>query len=168
MRSTWLAWERQGKEKMRLLAIKKHAQWFLDRRTLEGKDTDWAVTSQCCHPVKLTLMPTDFTLGSDCQWPVGRNPTSAFPTSWGVLTVDLMLKICWYFLGSVIGCIKQKSQEDWFYFFNFLLYIGVQLINNVANREGIQPYKYMDPFSPKLPSHPGCQITSSRVTCALQ
>ena len=31
--------------------------------------------------------------------------------------------------------------------------------------KGTQPiYIYMYPFSPKLPSHPGCHITSSRVT----
>ena len=31
-----------------------------------------------------------------------------------------------------------------------------------------QPYKYTYPFSPKLPSHPGCQITLSSVPCAIQ
>ena len=31
-----------------------------------------------------------------------------------------------------------------------------------------QPYVYMYPFSPRLPSYPGCPITLSRVLCALQ
>ena len=31
------------------------------------------------------------------------------------------------------------------------------------NSEEIQPYIYTHPFSPKLPSHPGCHITLSRV-----
>ena len=29
--------------------------------------------------------------------------------------------------------------------------------------KGTQPYIYMDPFSPEVPSHPGCRITLSRV-----
>ena len=32
---------------------------------------------------------------------------------------------------------------------------------------GTQPYTYIYPFSPKLPSHPGCHITFSRVPCAI-
>ena len=30
-----------------------------------------------------------------------------------------------------------------------------------------QPYIYVYPFSPRLPSHPGCHITWSRVPCVL-
>ena len=37
-----------------------------------------------------------------------------------------------------------------------------------VNCEGTQPYINMYPFSPKLPSHPGCHITLSRVPCAIQ
>ena len=33
--------------------------------------------------------------------------------------------------------------------------------------KGTQPHIYMHPFSPKLPSHPGCHITLSRVPCAV-
>ena len=33
---------------------------------------------------------------------------------------------------------------------------------------GIQPYRYMYPFFPKLPSHPGYHITLSRVPCVVQ
>ena len=36
------------------------------------------------------------------------------------------------------------------------------------NSEGIQPYIYVYPFSPKLTSHPGCHTTLSRVPCAIQ
>ena len=34
--------------------------------------------------------------------------------------------------------------------------------------KGTQPYIYIHPFFSKLPSHPGCHITPSRVPCALQ
>ena len=34
--------------------------------------------------------------------------------------------------------------------------------------KGTQPYIHMYPFSPKLPSHPGCHITLSRVLCAVR
>jgi len=37
-----------------------------------------------------------------------------------------------------------------------------------VNTEGTQPHVYMYPFSPKLPSHPGRHVTSSRVPCAVQ
>ena len=36
------------------------------------------------------------------------------------------------------------------------------------NSKGIQPYTYMYPFSPKLPFHPSCHITLSRVPCTIQ
>ena len=35
-----------------------------------------------------------------------------------------------------------------------------------SNSQGTQPFIYMYLFSPKLPSHPGCHITSSRVPCS--
>ena len=35
------------------------------------------------------------------------------------------------------------------------------------NKEGTQPYLRMYPFSPKLPSHPGCHIMLSRVLCVI-
>ena len=37
-----------------------------------------------------------------------------------------------------------------------------------VDSKGTQPYLYMYPFSPKLPSHPGCHMTLSRVPCAIQ
>ena len=37
-----------------------------------------------------------------------------------------------------------------------------------ADSKGTQSCIYMHPFSPKLPSHPGCQITLNRVPCAIQ
>ena len=37
-----------------------------------------------------------------------------------------------------------------------------------VNREGTQSCICMYPSSPKLPSHPGCCITLSRVSCAVQ
>ena len=46
-------------------------------------------------------------------------------------------------------------------------YICLDLLEKVdsssigVNREGTQPYIYVYPFSPKLPSHPGCHITLS-------
>ena len=35
-----------------------------------------------------------------------------------------------------------------------------------VDSEGTQPYIHMDPFFPKLPSHPGCHIALSRSPCA--
>ena len=60
-----------------------------------------------------------------------------------------------------------------FYSLNFLFFVGVYPINNVVtlfqmDREGTQPYTYMYPFSPKLPSPPDCHITLSRVPCVIQ
>ena len=37
-----------------------------------------------------------------------------------------------------------------------------------GEQEETQPYIHTYPFSPKLPSHPGCHITLSRVPCAVQ
>ena len=37
-----------------------------------------------------------------------------------------------------------------------------------VHSKGTQPYIYMYPFFPKLPSHPGYHITLSRVPCAIQ
>ena len=37
-----------------------------------------------------------------------------------------------------------------------------------VNSEGTHPKKYMYPFSPKLPSNPGGNITLSQVLCLLQ
>ena len=37
-----------------------------------------------------------------------------------------------------------------------------------AKSKGTQPYIYMHPFSPKLPSHLGYHITLSRASCAKQ
>ena len=45
------------------------------------------------------------------------------------------------------------------------------LITNVVTDSGEQQRDsaiYMYPFSPKLPSHPGCHITLSRVPCTIQ
>ena len=53
------------------------------------------------------------------------------------------------------------------YFFSFLFCIGVEPINNVVRVSGGAPL-YTYPFSPKLPSHPGCHVALSRVSCAIQ
>ena len=57
------------------------------------------------------------------------------------------------------------------FFFNFLFSIVVQPVNNVVIVSGVQqrdqPQIHMHPFSPKLPSSPGCHITLSRVPCAI-
>ena len=36
-----------------------------------------------------------------------------------------------------------------------------------VDSQGTQPSMYMDPFSPKLPSHSRCHITLSRIPCAI-
>jgi len=57
-----------------------------------------------------------------------------------------------------------------FFYFNFVLEYSwlTMLWQFQVNSKGIQPYVCMYPFSPKLPSHPGCHITLSRVPCAIQ
>ena len=46
------------------------------------------------------------------------------------------------------------------------------MINNVVSfqvdSKGTQPYIYIYPFSPKLPSYPDCHVTLSRVPCVTQ
>ena len=37
-----------------------------------------------------------------------------------------------------------------------------------VDSKGTQPYIHMYPFSPKLPSHPGCHMTLSRIPRAIQ
>ena len=37
----------------------------------------------------------------------------------------------------------------------------------VSDGKGTQPHMNMHPFSPKLPSHPGCHITLSRAPHAI-
>ena len=39
---------------------------------------------------------------------------------------------------------------------------------NTVNGKWTQPYMYTYPFSPKVPSHPGCHVTLSRVPWAGQ
>ena len=55
---------------------------------------------------------------------------------------------------------------------NVSFYTRVQLIDNLwqfqVHSRATQPYTHMQPFSPKLPSYPGCHITLSRVPCAMQ
>ena len=52
---------------------------------------------------------------------------------------------------------------------NFLLCVGVQLINNTVMASGGQwrdsAYMYMSPFSLKTPSHPCCYLILSSFTC---
>ena len=67
----------------------------------------------------------------------------------------------------------------WFFYFvlKILFCIGIQLVNNVVIVSGgqqgnsaihIQVYLSTYPLSPRLPSHPGCHITLSRVPCAIR
>ena len=56
-------------------------------------------------------------------------------------------------------------------FFKFILYWSIadlQCHEFQLDSEGTQSHIYMYPFSPKLPSHPGCHVTLSRVPCAVQ
>ena len=56
----------------------------------------------------------------------------------------------------------------WFFLFSFC--IGIYPVNNVVIILGEQQRNsamYMHPFSPKLPSHPDCHVTLSRVPCAV-
>ena len=66
---------------------------------------------------------------------------------------------------------RGPSFFSFFIFFNifyFVLSWFTTLWSFQANSEGTQPYIYMYPFSPKVPSYPGCHITLNRVPCAIQ
>ena len=69
-------------------------------------------------------------------------------------------------------CSFSSLRRNIFFFFNFLCYTVVELINNVVIASGEQQrdsaIHYMYPFSPQPPSHPGCHATLSRVPCVLQ
>ena len=61
--------------------------------------------------------------------------------------------------------------SSFFFFFNF--YVGIQMISNAVIVLGGQHKGLSYTYSPihyphKLPSHPGCSITLSRVPCAIQ
>ena len=69
--------------------------------------------------------------------------------------------------------LREQMDESFFlFFFNFLFYIGAQLINNIMLVSGVQQsdqlraYVYL--FFFKLFSHLGCYIILSRVPCAIQ
>ena len=58
----------------------------------------------------------------------------------------------------VLGSKAQAAKE--IFFLTFYSMLGAELINNVmivsGKQQGTQPYIYVYPFSPRLPSHPGC------------
>ena len=66
----------------------------------------------------------------------------------------VMYREAWSWLQSM-GSQSRTGPSDWTELFQM-------------NREGTQPYIYMYPFPPKLPSQPGCHTILSRVPCALQ
>ena len=79
-------------------------------------------------------------------------------------TFYLFIVIIWF-----VTCKSQYNKSHWLKKNYFLLgysWLAVLWYFQV-NSQGTQPYTYMYPFSPKLPSHPGCHITLSRVPCAI-
>ena len=92
---------------------------------------------------------------SDPQWPHGLQPTRLlhpwdFPgKSTGVGCHCLLWYMCVYLL-KLFYFVSGYSRLTMLWQFQL-------------NNQGTQPYIYMYPFSPKLPSHPGCHITLSRV-----
>ena len=75
------------------------------------------------------------------------------------------------------GLKESDMLSDWtelnlfLFFFNFYFVLEYSWItNNVVivsdEQQGTQPYIHIYPFSVKLPSHPGCHTTSSRVPWA--
>ena len=74
-------------------------------------------------------------------------------------------------MDSLLPSLQGSSNVTVFYLTFYFVLGNSQLTMlwqfQVGNK-GTQPYIYMYPFSPKLPSHPGCHITLSRVPCALQ
>ena len=80
-------------------------------------------------------------------------------------TFYLFIVIIWF-----VTCKSQYNKSHWLKKNYFLLgysWLAVLWYFQV-NSQGTQPYTYMYPFSPKLPSHPGCRITLSRVPYAIQ
>ena len=57
------------------------------------------------------------------------------------------------------------------FFLTFYFVLGysqlITLSQLQVNSAGIQPYIYINPFSPSIPSHLGCHIALSRVSCAI-
>ena len=62
--------------------------------------------------------------------------------------------------------IDIQNMPNWF-FKTFYFVLGYSQLAMLwwfqVNSEGTQPYVYMYPFSPKLPSHPVCHITLSQL-----
>ena len=61
---------------------------------------------------------------------------------------------------------KKKKKKNTF---NFVLeYSQLTILWSFqVDSKGTQPNMYMCPFSPKLPSHPGCHLTLNRGPCAI-
>ena len=83
--------------------------------------------------------------------------------------------------GTLISCIScigrgilyhWATREDLYFIFNFLFILEYNRLTMLwqfqVDSKGTQPYTYVCPFSPKLPSHLGCYITLNRVPCAIQ
>ena len=64
------------------------------------------------------------------------------------------------------------TREALYFIFNFLFILEYNRLTMLwqfqVDSKGTQPYTHVCPFSPKLPSHPGCYITLNRVPCAIQ
>ena len=69
-------------------------------------------------------------------------------------------------LSSSLGKPLRKTKYSLYFFFTFLFCIGVEPVCKCSwfqgDSKGTQPYTYMCPLYPKLPSGPGCHITPSR------
>ena len=67
-------------------------------------------------------------------------------------------------------CWEKENYLFFVFFWTFYFVLGYSRLTMLwqfqVNREGTQPHIYVYPFSPKLPSQPGCHITLSRVPCA--
>ena len=105
----------------------------------------------------ITFLTFLFYIGILISWRRGWQPTPVFLP--GEFHEQRSLVGC-----SPKGCRVGHDRSDWTCTPCWL----TMLWQFQADSKGTQLYVYMYPFSPKLPSHPGCCITLSRVPCATQ
>ena len=92
---------------------------------------------------------------------------------WVTWSYFLIIFISVYLGVDSLRSISQFS-GDWFIFLKKSLYFILEccqltmLWSFQVDNKGTQPYIYMCPFFSKLPSHPVCYLTLSRVPCAIQ
>ena len=105
---------------------------------------------------------------------VGRGPPILVPASfwdfWLYLSAWLYSQSQEHHLGS--RTLHRLNLVPFFLFFKFSFVLKYRHLTTSwyfqGKSERAQQYMYLHPFSPKLPSHPGCHITLGRAPCAIK